>query len=79
MTPHLWAITVPLAGITGVAVLTHLRLKRGAAKLEQHVDRIEKRLEELKIQADQNKWESDKRHRHTEQALTQLRQRTGIA
>jgi len=79
MTFHLLAVAVPLAGITGVAALTHLRLKREAAKLEQHADRIDRRLEELKIQIDQNKWESDKRHRRNEQALTQLRQRSGIA
>ena len=79
MTPHLWVTALPLAAIAGVAALTHLRLQREARKVEQHVDRIEKRLEDLKIQADQNKWESDKRHRRNEQALTQLRQRSGIA
>ena len=79
MTPHLWALTVPLAGIAGVAALTHIRLKREAERLERSFDQIAKKLEELKIQADQNKWESDKRHRRSEQALTQLRQRSGIA
>jgi hypothetical protein len=76
MTPYLWALTVPLAG---VALGVHLRLRRGAAQHEQRFDRIEKKLEELKIQADQNRWESDKRHRRNEQALTQLTQRSGTA
>jgi hypothetical protein len=76
MTPYLWALTIPLAA---VAVAAHVRLTREAARYEQRFDRIEKKLEELKIQADQNRWESDKRHRRNEQALTQLRQRSGIA
>ena len=76
MTPYLWALTVPLAGI---ALAAHLRVRRDAAQHEQRFERIEKKLEELKIQADQNRWESDKRHRRNEQTLTQLKQRSGTA
>jgi hypothetical protein len=76
MTPYLWTLTVPLAA---VALAAHRRLRRDAATHEQRFDRIEKKLEELKIQADQNRWESDKRHRRNEQALTQLTQRSGTA
>jgi hypothetical protein len=76
MTPYLWTLTLPL---TGLAVAAHVRIRRAAAAHEQRFDRIEKQLEELKIKADQNKWESDKRHRRNEQALIQLRQRSGIA
>ena len=76
MTPYLWTLTLPLAGI---AVAAHVRIRRAAAAHEQRFDRIEKQLEELKIKTDQNKWESDKRHRRNEQVLAQVRRRSGIA
>ena len=76
MTPYLWLLTVPLAG----AVLgAHLRLRRTTAGHDERFDQIEKKLEELKLQADQNKWESAKRHRRQEHELTQLKQRIRTA
>ena len=76
MTPYLWALTVPVAGI---AVGAHPRLRRAAARHAERFVQIERKLEELKLQADQNKWESDKRHRRNEQVLAQVRRRSGIA